>query len=57
LKPVAGERALVLLTYECVWPPPGEEGRFNSELLLDLNQLMEAHQAHGLRAYRVTPRR
>lgn len=49
----SGEEALLIQTYECPWPPKGYESSVSGYRLLDLNQLMEAHQAHGIHVFRM----
>ena len=50
-----GQKAVVIITSDGVWPPPSFTGRLNDVLLLSDEQLMEAYQSHGLRIYEITP--
>jgi hypothetical protein len=47
---------LLFVTTDVPWPPERIETRFVVEPVYASEQLMEAHQTHGLRAYRLTPR-
>ncbi len=45
--------ALVIITSEITWPPPGLRGKIRYIRLLTRDQLFEAHEGHGIRIYKV----